>query len=56
MPASRKLPQQIPPPAKARMQNPRVGANFWSKSRGYEGGMTMAKTDSCIKQTNGDGA
>ena len=47
--ASRELPQQIPPQAKARMQNPRVGPDFWCKSPGVRGGwMVMAKTDSCI--------
>ena len=51
MPAPRELPQQIPAPlAKARMQKPQVGANFWYKSLGVRGGMVMAKIDSCIRE------
>ena len=37
------------PPAKARMQNPRVGADFLCKSPGVRGGVdVLAKIDSCI--------
>ena len=49
MPAPRELPQQIPAHrAKAWMQKPRVGANFWCKSPGMRGGMVMDEIDTCI--------
>ena len=48
MPAPRELSQQIPGPrAKARMQKPQVGANFWCKSPGVSGGMVMDEIDTC---------
>ena len=50
MPTPQKLSQQIPAPrAKARMQKPRVGADFWCKSPGVRGGgMVMDAIDTCI--------
>ena len=53
MPVSRELPQQIPR-AKAMMQKPQGGANFWCKSPAVrEGGMVMAKIDNCITYSEG---
>ena len=49
MPAPRELPPTNPHPrAKAKMQKPQGGANFWSKSSGVRGGMVMDEIDTCI--------
>ena len=53
MPATRELSQEIPAPwAKARMQKPQGGTNFWCKSPGVRGGMVMDETDTCIRSSS----
>ena len=54
MPAPRELSQQIPAlRAKARMQKPQGGGNFWCKSLGVVGGggEVMDGIDTCIIRT-----
>ena len=48
MPAAWELPQQIPPRQKLGCRSPRVGANFWCKSSGVQGGMVMDEIDTFI--------
>ena len=47
-PAARKLPQQPPPPAKARMQKPQSGGKFLFQISGGARGNGYGKIDSCI--------
>ena len=50
MPAPRELSQQIPPPAKARMQKPQGGGTFLVQIPGGARGMVMDEIDTCIRQ------
>ena len=39
--------------AKARIQKPQGGANFWCKSSGVRGGIVMDEIDTCIEHCKG---